>query len=479
MIGFWLAAAALTAVAVVMLLRPLLRPPAPGVSSGEFAQGIYADQLAEVDRDLARGVLTPEQAANARTEVGRRLLAAAAEAERVAKAQGTGTPAPSRKLALALTGLLPVAALGVYLSMGNPTLPAVPFAERPAAAPPPQEFLDAVAKLERLLQENPDDLQGWVTLAQSYARLDRPADAAEAYRKAVGLSQGDPAVLSSFAEALTNAAEGMVTEEARRAFEATLQARPDDPRARFYLGVARYQAGDYKGAIDRWAALVADSPADAPWLPIVRQRIFDVATQVGIDPVAATPQPKPPANPQTAQQPALPPPATPQAGEAPAAAGPSPEQMQAMAALPPEQRQAAIRAMVDSLAERMEKDPSNVEGWLRLAQARSVLGDKDQAVVAARRATQAAPDRADTWLALARMLNPAPGAKPSPELENALRKAVELDPKNAQALYYLGLAAAENGRKDEARATWTKLLQQLPPDSPDRKELQGQIDGLK
>uniref|UniRef100_UPI00384C8968 c-type cytochrome biogenesis protein CcmI n=1 Tax=Aerophototrophica crusticola TaxID=1709002 RepID=UPI00384C8968 len=294
MIGFWLAAAALTAVAVVMLLRPLLRPPQPGVSNGEFAQGIYADQLAEVDRDLARGVLTPEQAANARTEVGRRLLAAAAEAERVAKTQGSGTARPSRKLALALTGLVPVAALGLYLSMGNPTLPAVPFEGRPAAAPPPQEFLDAVAKLERLLQENPNDLQGWVTLAQSYARLDRPADAAEAYRKAVGLSQGDATVLGSFAEALTNAADGMVTEEARRAFEATLQARPDDPRARFYLGVARYQAGDYKGAIDRWAALVADSPADAPWLPVVRQRIYDVASQVGIDPVAATPQPKPP-----------------------------------------------------------------------------------------------------------------------------------------------------------------------------------------
>ena len=151
--------------------------------------------------------------------------------------------------------------------------------------------MQAIAKLEQHLKDEPNDLQGWLLMAQTYTRMGRFNDSVEAYRHAVGISQGkEPGILSSYAEAMTAANQGMVPEEATRTFEAVLQADPNDPRARYYLALARGQAGDIRGALDRWVELAAQSPADAPWLPTVRQRITETAGQLGIDVASVMPQ---------------------------------------------------------------------------------------------------------------------------------------------------------------------------------------------
>jgi len=464
MIGFWVAAAALTAIAVLLLLRPLTRPTAVSADAADYARKVYADQVAEIDRDLARGVITPDQAKAARAEVGRRLLATTGRSGHTP----AGEVRPSPKLAMALTLLVPLAALGLYLPLGSPNQPAQPFAQREQAPAVPPNVLQAMHSLERKLEENPDDLAGWTLLAATYAAMERYGDSAEAYRRAVGLSQGDPELVASYAEQMVLAADGIVGEEARRAFESVVEKLPGDPRARYYLGVARQQAGDLKGAIERWAALLADSPADAPWVGHLRSRIHDAAVQIGLDPVALTPQPLPP----TAQA---------DAGPAQGGGGPmlTPEQMQQMAELPPEERDAFIRSMVDGLAQRLEEDPGDVDGWLRLARARSVLGDAEGALAALRRATEAAPDRADVWLAYARAVAPATeDAVPDPAFLEALRKVLALDGANPQALYYLGEDAARNGRPAEARDLWQRLLAVIPPGTPDHEALKDRIEGL-
>jgi len=498
MIGFWLAAAALTAITVLLLLRPLMRPPAVQAGTSDFARTVYKDQVAEIERDLARGVLTAEQARQARAEVGRRLLSAAAEAEQATPP--TTTAKPARLLALVLTGVVPVVALAVYLPLGRPDLPAQPFALRADTRQTvPDNVLKALESLERKLQENPDDLQGWALAAATYTAMGRHADAAEAWRRAVGLSQGDPAIVGNFAEALVAQADGIVGEEARRAFEAVLVADPREPRARYYLGVARQQAGDPKGAIDRWAALIKDSPADAPWVPHLRTRIHDVAVEVGLDPVALTPEPLPPAG---TAPPAL---AGPRVGAAPPAGGPvadaggapnpgaanpgaanpgaagpalTPEQMQAMAAMTPEEQKATIQSMVDGLAARLEENPADVDGWLRLARARGVLGDQPGVLAALERATTAAPDRADVWMAYARATAPVGDQAPGPAFLSAMGRVLALEPQNPQALFYLGAAAAQAGRVEEAKDLWGRLLARIPADSPDHADLKGRIDAL-
>lgn len=382
MIFFWIAAAVLTAMAVGIVLRPLLRPRAAETGPAAYARRVYADQVAEIDRDLERGVLTAAEAKAARAEVGRRLLATAREEQAGGRAPGLQA---SPRAAMALTVLLPAAALLFYLPIGRPDLPARPLAARDDIPKVPENVVAAAATLARRLEQNPDDLQGWSLLGATYAAMGRHGEAAEAFRRASALSQGDPELTGSFAEQLTIAGGGIVSPEARSVFEAVLAADPGNFRARYYLAVARQQAGDVKGAIDGWAAMLADSPADAPWVEHLRRRIYDSAVLIGIDPVRATPQPKPPAMAQIAPQ-------TQPGTDGPAAAPTlTPEQMQAARQMSPEQQQAMIRGMVDGLAAKLAESPGDVDGWLRLARARQVLGETDAAAEALRRALAALP----------------------------------------------------------------------------------------
>ncbi|HYE49782.1 MAG TPA: c-type cytochrome biogenesis protein CcmI [Azospirillaceae bacterium] len=556
MIGFWIAAAALTLVALGLLLRPLLRPAGARADRAALTMRVYKDQVAEIDRDLARGLVTEEQAAASRAEVGRRLLAAAEEARR----QDGGVAAARRSpvLAAVLALSVPLGALAVYLPLGRPELPAQPFAARSDKPEGTDHALTMVASLEQRLANNPGDLEGWRMLAGSYLQMGRPADAAEAYRKAMALAQGDPALTGAFAEALTMADEGIVGPEAKSAFGTVLEIRPDDPRARFYLALAARQAGDPKGAVERWAALLADSPADAPWVEGTREQIAEAAREAGLDPAAVTPQPKPPA--QVAEAAPAGSPAGPrgpsaedmaaaaqmapeersqmirgmveglaarlkdnpndpdgwrrlaraygvlgesakaeeaernaakyagqaastQTGPAPSAAtaGAPPltkEQMEAVQSMDPGQQKEMIRGMVDRLAARLQENPGDTDGWLKLANAWEVMGDKGKALDALKRAATSAPERTDVQLAYARALVPEDGTKPPDAFFQVMRDVLKRSPENPQALWYLGLEAAESGRPQEARAMWTKLLGQLAAGSPDHAELSRRIEGL-
>lgn len=474
MIGFWIVAAALTALALLPLVRALLRPTADLGEAASFARGVYAQQVAEVERDLARGVLTPDQAKLARAEIGRRLLSAAAEADKL-EAVATQATKPSRKLALGLTLAMPLVALGIYLPTGHPNMPAQIFAERPKGQAVPEKVLEAVASLEKSLLENPNDQAGWTLLGQTYAAMGRVDDAALAYRRALGLSQGDPELMSALAETLTSAADGIVGEEAHRLFDEVVKADPSNPRARYYLGVARQQAGDIKGALDRWTALVGDSPADAPWLPLLMQQIQQAAVSVGLDPMAITPKPKPPANPQAPRGPMQ------GGGAASGGAAPalSPEQMQAMAGMSAEDQQATINSMVDGLEAKLKDNPGDVEGWLRLARAREVQGNLDAARNALRGAVKADPKRVEAWLDLSRLLAPdTADGQATPEFLAAMEKVLALQPQNPQALYYLGQQAANQGDVTKARDYWQKLVNSLPANAPERPELQRRLDAL-
>src|SRR4051794_29555459 len=129
---FWIIAALMTATTVAYLLTPLLRPGAPTAPRADYDLHVYRDQLAELDRDLARGTIDAAQAAAARAEIGR-LMLAAAEASAAASPAAVSPATPprsSRVLALALTVLLPLGALAVYLPMGHFDLPSQPFAGR-------------------------------------------------------------------------------------------------------------------------------------------------------------------------------------------------------------------------------------------------------------------------------------------------------------------------------------------------------------
>jgi cytochrome c-type biogenesis protein CcmH len=477
---FWIVAAAMTAAVTALVLTPLLRnrqtagPEAE--SRASYDMEVYRDQLAELERDIARGVIDDRQAQAARAEIARRMLAAADEGKReaagFAAVSGAAPSKASRSIALALCVLIPAGTLAVYIPTGQPNLPGQPFASRetnPNGGMPAQ-VMQAIAKLEQHLKDEPDDLQGWLLMAQTYTRMGRFDDSVEAYRHAVGISQGkEPGILSSYAEAMTAASQGLVPEEATRTFEAVLQADPDDPRARYYLALARGQAGDMRGALDRWVELAARSPADAPWLPTVRQRITETAGQLGVDVASVMPQPLP----ATQQNEAA-------TGGTPAP-GPTREQVAGAADMTPEQRQQMIRGMVDNLATRLRDNPNDADGWLRLGRAYNVLGEQDKSVEALASGAKAAPGRVDVLMAYADALMVANGqedAPPAPAIA-VLRDVLALQPDNPQALWFLGLDAARAANKDEASQLWGKLLTQLKPGTPEHAEVQSRLDSLR
>ena len=135
---FWLLAGGLSALAIALLLWPLLRRPAGAAPRQVYDRNVYRDQLAEVEREAAEGNLGAEQADAARAEIEHRLLATAetgAEmgAETVVPApDGPGKAgaigrAVTWSLALALGIAIPLGAIGLYLQLGNPGVPSLPF----------------------------------------------------------------------------------------------------------------------------------------------------------------------------------------------------------------------------------------------------------------------------------------------------------------------------------------------------------------
>ncbi|HYD29909.1 MAG TPA: c-type cytochrome biogenesis protein CcmI [Azospirillaceae bacterium] len=463
---FWILAAFLTFAVVVVMLRPLVQPRAQDAGSrADYDLEVYRDQLKELDREQQRGLITPTQAEAARAEIGRRMLASAEEAKKAKPRANAALPKGAKALALFLAVLVPVGALMVYVPLGRPNLPAQPLAVRAQGADqPPREVTDAVGKLVAHLKVNPQDLQGWLLLGQVHGRMERWDDSLAAYTRAKALAPDDPNVLASYAEAITSTNHGIINDAAVKGFEAALAKDPKNARSRFYLGLARLQANDLQGALDRFVALAADSPSDAPWLTTVRNQITEVAQRMGRDPAAVMPKPLPPSHP-TAAAPALP------DGAAAAAQNMSPEEQQAM-----------VRGMVEKLAAKLKDNPADPDGWLRLARSYDVLGEKDKADEAVRAAVAQAPKRVDVLLAYAdRLLADVPADKPGPlppQFIQVIKDVQAISPDNPDVLWFLGLEAANTGKPQEAREMWGRLLATFDPQSEDYAALKARIDGL-
>jgi len=246
------------------------------------------------------------------------------------------------------------------------------------------------AKIIRTLQErvgsNPKDAEGWQQLGWVYFETGKYPDAARAYRRASELAPGNATFWSSLGEALVMSDErNPMPDEASKAFDTALKLDPKDPRARYFVAVRKDLAGNHKGAIDDWFALLKDTPAGAPWAKDLRRTIeqaakindMDVADRLAaIAPPAADPHAGAGVNVATAAIP-----------------GPSRQQMQAAAALPKGQQDAMIAGMVESLEGKLKANPANVDGWVMLMRSRMTLGESTKATAALQSAIAANPDK--------------------------------------------------------------------------------------
>jgi cytochrome c-type biogenesis protein CcmH len=451
----WLAAGALTLALVALVVLPLVQG-GRARRRLDYDLEVYRDQLAELARDRARGLVGDAEVSAARIEIQRRILAAE-DAEKAAAAPAAARPRLALALALALG--LPFAAGTVYLAVGRPDLPDQPLAAR-HELPRDPGFRQRYQALLAPVEAQPAALEPRVALADFLFEARQYARAAQHYRVALQLSGGRADIAGLYGEALVRAAGGQVGEEARRAFELALKSAPNDPRASYFLGLAEAQEGKAKAALERWARLEAAAPADAPWLAQLRREMERVAGESGLD-LAALRRAAGVAGPGGGR-------------------GPLRAEIEAAERMSPEERMKMIRGMVEGLEARLKENPNDLEGWKRLGRAYTVLKDHAKAAEAWRRAAALAPGDAAVLADLAAALIQArpEGQELTPELVGVLRRLIAADPDNALALFYLGVAEAEAGNKDEARRLFTRLLQRLPADAPVRGIVERRLKAL-
>ena len=379
----WIILTLMTALAAVGLAIPLVRRHDAARSPRSDTVQVLKAQIGEIDAQAAAGALPDGEAEALKADVKRRVLA-----------EGREAVAPVRLLserallglALGLVAVVVLAATGLYLKIGRPDVASVkPSVAAPAAsatADPnhPQGDVGAmVSKLEARMKETPGNAEGWRMLGWSYLQTNRNAEAAAAYGKAAGLDPHNAEYLSAQGEATVLAAtDGKVSPEAETIFKKAVSVDPADPRARYYLAIAKDQRGQHDAAMADWIGMIKTAPPDAPWVPEVRAFVEKVARERGESLAGRLP----PAPPSLA-------PSTEKAAAPATSRGPSQDQVAAAGQMTDEGRQQMIQGMVGQLAARLKANPRDRAGWEQLMRSRMVLGQTKEAAAAYREGSKA------------------------------------------------------------------------------------------
>jgi len=444
---------------LVALMLAYIRRQQRGTGPMQYDEDLQdqIDQLmlarATLDEDHQTGQLSDSDFAATCLDIDRRLLGLS---QQVAQASASSPKDQTlTRLAVGLAIILPLGAALIYTTLGRPDLRDNPLVDRAAEIASRSETITAtkenlaqnLARAQAATVATPDDIESWLKLAEAAASVNDSATEIRALRTARQLTNDDPSVLSLLAEALSRAADGQVTVPARDLIDTVLATDPDEPRALFLSGLAAFQDGDYQAAVTRWQRLLSISTADAPWLPIVLANIAQAAEAGGI---------------------VLPP-----------ADDPDADSITAAADMTAKDRQGMIMSMVESLRDRLDETPDDTEGWLRLARAYDVLGDRAAAFTALARATESAPD--DAPLAY-QFLERTIGIELSPAqlsmAQTVIARLAENDTNGPQYLFFKGHIAKLSGDTDTARSVWTDLLGTMPAESEMAAALAAEIAKL-
>ncbi|MEY8882454.1 c-type cytochrome biogenesis protein CcmI [Donghicola sp. XS_ASV15] len=376
---FWIITLGLAALVAALLVLALIRGKAGAEPPAAYDLKVYRDQMAEVERDSARGVIAPEEVERLKAEIGRRILAADAKLQE--QQSGAGQP---KSATMAMAALVAVFLLGGgwwmydhYGAVGYGDLALkdrIEMAEERRADRPSQaqaeaelppmpnpdrdpKYLELVEKLRAAVEQRPDDLQGQALLVRNEAVLGNFARAHAAQARVLEI-KGDEATATDYADyadVLILAAGGYVSPEAETALKQALSRDPKNGTALYYWGLMLTQNDRPDQAFGIWRSLLRQGPDDAAWIPPIRAQIEEIAMRAGVEYT-------------------LPP-----VADAPMLRGPSAEDMQSAAELSDEDRQNMIRGMVANLSERLATEGGTAPEWARLINAYGVLGEQDRA----------------------------------------------------------------------------------------------------
>ncbi len=438
-------AVVLTLLVMAWFVRPLLRPaPLMGISSERLNASIYRDQLDTLERDLARGVISPVDCEATRDELQLRLLD---DTEAPAAVQATSnTSFWSGRLTAAMIALLmPLGAAGMYWWLGEPAA-IDPVASQKAND---DQAMKMVNNLAARLKDNPDNPQGWSMLARSYKVMGRLAEAEQAFLKTGDLVNTEPDLMVDYADLLAARNNNNIEGKSLELVNKALSINPQHPMGLMMAGVAAYRRGDFKGAVARWETLLTLLEPGSPDAQQVETDIANARTKAGL-PAAPV---KTPGGPST------------EAGKMPSV------DPAAAAIMTPEM----INQMVEGLASRLKTNPDDLTGWARLANAYKTQGrlaEAEQAYIKAGKLVDGDPDLLTQY---ADVLASRSDNKIEGRPLALVNKALVLNPRHPVALMMAGTAAYRRADYAQAVTYWEKVLTVLPPGSSDAPQVQAEI----
>ena len=364
----WILGALACLIFIGLIARSIVTPRDldSGVASKDLL--IYKDQLVEVEKDLEKGVLSKSESDAARIEVSRRILLAD-KRSKLEKQTVSISQNHNKLITFIILIFILAGSFSIYAFLGNPSLPDMPLQARLAEIKEnrsqrisqeeaellvPDEIIEAqsdylalVSKLRIAMKERPNDIQGLRLLALHEFRLGKYRSARKAHLKIINVL-GETATakdLIDFAEVMIVATNGYVSPEAECILRRGLEMKPNDGRARYYSGLSMAQSGRPDVTLRLWENLLDEGPDDAPWIPLIKEQIVDVARLVGVN----------------LAQDQLP--------------GPTSEQINSAETMSDVDRKEMIQGMVSSLSNRLANEGGTVNEWARLIRALGVLGE--------------------------------------------------------------------------------------------------------
>ena len=359
----WVPFAFLALIAGCLMAMPMLRQKRAVVTSSDATPAVLLDQLGEVGRDMERGVISAAEAQAAEQEIKRRMLVHARQKTLKAEPSMMG----GRTTLIISAVLVPMFAGGYYAAMGSPEISSIAFAQRAAERQEAAQINDATSQLYERLVNDPEGgpSEGWMLLGQAYSKMGRFSDAVNAFEIVSNRPEADSAVFSMLAEALINVERGIVTPRAETAIDRAIALGPSNPAAVYYKAIALGQAGEAERARDILIERLATADGLYPWMETLLAEANRIGAEIGVAPV-------------------------PLARFAPMAdtLGPTEEDVLNAQDMSEEDRGAFIQSMVDRLASRLEDEPDDLDGWMQLGNAYSVLGREGEAIAALEQAEQ-------------------------------------------------------------------------------------------
>ena len=377
MLSFWIIAGVVTLLVAAALINAVVRGARHEVGSRAASDvEVYRGQLAEVDRDVARGVIAKADAERVHAEIARRLIAA----DKAQSGESTSASNAPAGVAIGLIAVGLVASVASYWWLGAPGYgdmglkDRIAFAEEVRTSRPNQAvaeqslppFIDPpemdarykslMAQLRATVSDRPDDIQGHELLVQQERRIGNFAAAKEAQLRVAKL-KGDSVNaqdLADMGELQVLSAGGYVSPEAEMSLRAALAQDATNGTARYYLGLMLVQTGRPDQAFRIWDGLLRAGPEDAPWIPPIVAQIEELAELAGVRY------------------------ALPEIGSG-TMRGPSAEDVDNARDMTPAERMEMIGSMVTGLSQRLAEEGGPARDWARLISSLGVLGEWERA----------------------------------------------------------------------------------------------------